>query len=202
MSHWKRFVQRLPSRISYYVVDLHKLQRQKHNAQQHITKTLTYSTNGTEHEKKKWWTLYETIGSCNAEHNGKLDTRISHCVIAVGFVIIANAECSSCFHHSNDEHSMLPKPNEDGEISRSQHHRCDWRTHRNKCRTIEMRFLQNVKIKSNAAAGNASHNENMKWNSDTAVIRWKRWGVCVWVWCNTIRGLHGSALKMANPIII
>lgn len=67
------------------VVDLHKLQRQKPNAQHpwlHITKTLTYSTN------EKWWMLYETIGSRKRWHNGKLDTRISHCVIAVGFVII------------------------------------------------------------------------------------------------------------------
>lgn len=58
-------------RISYYVVNLHKLQRQKHNARKrvsdwvwvwpglglNITKTLTYSTN------EKWWMLYETIDS-------------------------------------------------------------------------------------------------------------------------------------------
>lgn len=94
------------------VVDLHKLQRQKHNAQHHwlhITKTLTYSTN------EKWWMLYETIGSRKLWHNGKLDTRISHCVIAVGFVIV-NAH-TGCPVFNSRAYIMLH--NKDGKISRS-----------------------------------------------------------------------------------
>lgn len=94
----------------------------------------------------------------NGGHNGKPDTRISHCVIAVGFVIIINA-----WTNTHNGCPVLVFPNirvyhatehGDAEISKSitahSIHWWSWRTLRNKCRTIEMRFLRNVEWKSNA----------------------------------------------------
>lgn len=174
--------------LHIHFVDLHKLQRQTHNAQQlHIIEdTLTYSTN------EMWWMLYETI----AQHNGKLDTRISHCVIAVGFVIIIMPVHSvKCAQHNGwpvfvnriwYERIMLPATERRRKISDLQQHHSKL-THGSQQNAGQLKCVSFWMPNKIVCVGCIRKTAILM----RSVLWFVAWGVCV---CD--------ALKMANPIII